>query len=116
MQAALTDHCLPWSAWPYGDLWNLLPAHLRLNQHEKRDRLPSDKTLRRAADGIVAWRDAAYLGPSDPVLPHRFGEEARASLPGLSGLDGIPEHTEVLTAVSLQRLRLRRDQAVPEWQ
>uniref|UniRef100_UPI0025CEE011 class I SAM-dependent methyltransferase n=1 Tax=Sphingomonas sp. TaxID=28214 RepID=UPI0025CEE011 len=35
------DHCLPWSVWPCGDLWNLMPAHTRVNQHEKRDRLPS---------------------------------------------------------------------------
>ncbi len=49
------DHCLPWSAWPCGDLWNLLPAHRRVNQHHKRDRL------------------------------RRFAEEARSSLPGLDG-------------------------------
>jgi hypothetical protein len=29
------DHCLPWTAWPCGDLWNLLPADLpRDNQGE----------------------------------------------------------------------------------
>ena len=33
------DHCLPWSAWPCGDLWNLMPAHRRTNQREKRDML-----------------------------------------------------------------------------
>lgn len=25
------DHCLPWSAWSCGDLWNLLPAHPEVN-------------------------------------------------------------------------------------
>ncbi len=109
------DHCLPWSAWPCGDLWNLMPAHRRVNQHEKRDRLPSSEALHRAGDGIVSWWEAAYLVPGDLVLPSRFGEEARASLPGLSGQSGIPGHDEVLAAVSLQRLRLRRDQGVPEW-
>lgn len=109
------DHCLPWSAWPCGDLWNLMPAHRRVNQNEKRDRLPSDEALRRAADGIARWWDAAYLTPGDLVLPRRFGEEARASLPGLSSLDGMPPVDEVMAAVSLQRLRLRRDQGVPEW-
>lgn len=34
------DHGLPWSTWPCGDLWNLFPASRRVNQHEKRDRLP----------------------------------------------------------------------------
>ena len=24
------DQCLPWSAWPCGDLWNLLPASPRI--------------------------------------------------------------------------------------
>ena len=109
------DHCLPWSAWPCGDLWNLLPAHRRVNQHEKRDRLPSGEALRRAADGIVGWWEDAYLVPGDLVLPRRFSEEARASLPGLSGMDSMPPVDEVLAAVALQRLRLRRNQGVPEW-
>jgi hypothetical protein len=109
------DHCFPWSAWACGDLWNLLPAHRRVNQHEKRDRLPSGEALRRDADGIVGWWNAAYFRPGNPILPRRFGDEARASLPGLSGLDGIPGHDEVLAAMFLQRLRLRRDQGVPEW-
>ena len=109
------DHCLPWSAWPCGDLWNLLPAHRRVNRYEKRDRLPSSEALHRAADSIVSWWDGAYLVPGDLVLPARFGEEARASLPGLSDPNGIPGVNEVLAAVSLQRLRLQRDQGVPEW-
>src|ERR1700709_2239665 len=44
------DHCLPWSAWPCGDLWNLLPAHRQVNQHEKRDRLPGGDLLRASAE------------------------------------------------------------------
>ncbi len=35
------DHCFPWSAWPCGDLWNLLPALRSVNQNQKSDRLPS---------------------------------------------------------------------------
>lgn len=49
------DHCLPWSAWPCGDLWNLMPAERRLNQHQKRDRLPSQATLAEARPTILAW-------------------------------------------------------------
>ncbi|MCY3703035.1 MAG: methyltransferase domain-containing protein [Rhodospirillales bacterium] len=30
------DHCFPWTAWTCGDLWNLMPAHRAVNQHEKR--------------------------------------------------------------------------------
>jgi hypothetical protein len=57
------DHCLPWTAWPCGDLWNLLPAHRRVNQHDKRDRLPADALLRQAADPIQDWwRRACHYG------------------------------------------------------
>ena len=48
------DHGLPWSAWPCSDLWNLLPAHRAVNQHQKRDRLPSDSTLQAARGRMVA--------------------------------------------------------------
>lgn len=34
------DHALPWAAWPCSDRWNLLPAHRRVNQHQKHDLLP----------------------------------------------------------------------------
>lgn len=105
------DHAFPWSAWPCGDLWNLLPAHRRVNQHQKRDLLPSETVLRRARERILRWWEAAYLDRQD-AMPARFTEEARASLPGL-GRDTAPE--EVFGAMALQRLRLRLDQGVPEW-
>ena len=47
------DHCLPWSAWPCRDLWNLLPTHRTVNQHQKRDLLPSAAALASARDAIV---------------------------------------------------------------
>jgi len=75
------DHCLPWSAWPCGDLWNLLPADRRVNQQSKRDRLPSADALRAARDAIAAWWQAAYLRPGDAVLPGRFAAEAHGAWP-----------------------------------
>ncbi len=108
------DHCLPWSAWPCGDLWNLMPAHRRVNQHAKRDRLPGDGLLRGAAEPIQGWWRRAYLHETGPVLPRRFADEARASLPGLGG-SVVPEPGEVFAALHVQRLRLRHDQQVPEW-
>lgn len=108
------DHCLPWSAWPCGDLWNLLPADRRVNQRSKRDRLPSADALRAARDAIAAWWRVAYLRPGDAVLPGRFAAEARASLPGLDAGDACcPD--EVQAAMALQRVRLRQNQGVPEW-
>ncbi|WP_198354339.1 HNH endonuclease domain-containing protein [Sphingomonas sp. MA1305] len=59
MQALDIDHCLPWSAWPCGDLWNLLPADRRVNQHQKRDRLPSQATLAAARSRIIHWWEGA---------------------------------------------------------
>jgi hypothetical protein len=108
------DHCLPWAAWPCGDLWNLLPAHPRVNQHQKRDRLPADELLRRATEPIQAWWERAYLAGNYPLLHQRFANEARASLPGLNGPAALtPE--DVFAALRAQRMRLRHDQQVPEW-
>ena len=108
------DHCLPWSAWPCGDLWNLLPAHSEVNQHQKRDRLPADAVMCAAGDPIREWWRRAYLEEAGLVLPRQFADEARASLPGLAG-SAEPAPEEVFAALMLQRLRLRHDQNVPEW-
>jgi len=110
------DHLFPWSAWPCGDLWNLLPAHRAVNQRLKRDRLPSAAALGRAGERIVDWWRAAYLPPGDLLLPARFGHEARASLPGLrADAAEVCEPERVFAAVGQQRMRLRHDQQVPEW-
>ena len=62
----------------------------------------------------MEWWEAAYL--KGEILPRRFTEEARASLRGLSGEATLPAHPNaVFAAISLQRLRLRHDQQVPEW-
>ena len=108
------DHCFPWAAWPCSDLWNLLPADRRVNQHGKRDRLPSEALLAAAAEPIRDWWQASYL--IGEVLPGRFALEAAASLPGLGQIpvaDLRPD--QLLDAMQLHRLRLRHDQQVPEW-
>ncbi len=109
------DHCLPWSAWPCGDLWNLLPTHRVVNQREKRDRLPADGRLRAAGEAIQGWWQQAYLTKTESVPPRRFSDEARASLPGLAELSAVPAPDDVFAALQVQRLRLRHDQQVPEW-
>ena len=48
-------------------------------------------------------------------MPLRFTEEARASLPGLSGPEQDASPDDVFTAMGVQRLRLRLDQGVPDW-
>jgi SAM-dependent methyltransferase len=109
------DHLFPWSAWPCSDLWNLLPAHRTVNQRLKRDRLPAALTLAQAEERIRGWWQDAYLGQVDPLLPGRFAQEARASLPGLPSLTEAAPTDTVFAAVGLQRLRLHHDQQVPEW-
>ncbi len=49
------DHCFPWNAWPYGDLWNLMLAHRRVNQHEKKGKLPSATALLAARSSVLEW-------------------------------------------------------------
>ena len=103
------DHCLPWAAWPCGDLWNLLPSDRRVNQHQKRDRLPSAEKLASAHPRIAAWWQAAWL--SHEPLKTRFNREVVAALPVRDALN----LAEVFDGLAWRRLRLRHDQQVPEW-
>lgn len=103
------DHCLPWTAWPCGDLWNLMPSDQRVNQHQKRDRLSSASTLLDARERILDWWDKAWL--SDPALRGRFSRETAAALPAVDPSN--PE--QVFAAIEWRRLRLRQDRQVPEW-
>lgn len=106
------DHCLPWSAWPCGDLWNLMPARREVNQKRKRALLPSEKILSSARDRILEWWSNAYFeGPE--LVRQRFWTEARASLPGLEGVETNP--SDIFEALRLRRTRLKHDQQVPEW-
>jgi hypothetical protein len=103
------DHCLPWSAWPCGDLWNLLPAHRSVNQKQKRDLLPSGAALAQAREAIIGWWDEAWR--PDAALGSRFSREVGAALP----VDGGAPSDEVFGALEWRRLRLRQDQQVAEW-
>jgi SAM-dependent methyltransferase len=103
------DHALPWSVWPCGDLWNLVPSERSVNQHQKRDRLPSASALAAAREPIIQWWDAAWQ--ADPALARQFAAEARAALP----LDGDATPDAVFAGLEWRRLRVRQDQQAPEW-
>lgn len=103
------DHCLPWAAWPCGDLWNLLPADRRINQHQKRDKLPSAERLAAAQPRIAAWWETAWL--SEEPLRRRFEREVVAALP----VQDPSSLNEVFDGLAWRRLRLRQDQQIPEW-
>jgi hypothetical protein len=106
------DHCFPWSAWPCGDLWNLLPAMRSINQNQKSDRLPSVERLAKAKDIILDWWTAAYMHNPNTLIGKKFLTEARASLPGILE---TPSPETIFDGMELQRLRLYHDQQVPEW-
>jgi hypothetical protein len=103
------DHCLPWSAWPCGDLWNLAPCDRRVNQHEKRGRLPSAAIIAESRDRVVNWWQSAYL--ADEALASRFTREVSASLP----VDDVGDLDDIYSALDGRRLRLIQDQQVPQW-
>jgi hypothetical protein len=103
---------LIWSAWPCGDLWNLMPTHRSVNQREKRSRLPADRLLRASEDRIINWWHAAYI-QDQPSLREQFWLAASSSLPCIRA-ENDSLH-DVFDAVSLQRVKLKHDQQVPEW-
>ena len=106
------DHCLPWSVWPCSDLWNLMPAHRKVNQNEKRAHLPGDRLLRSVQDRVLNWWEPAYVD-GVPAISDRFWHEASSSLPGINAEKGTLD--DIFDAVCLQRMRLKYDQQVPEW-
>jgi hypothetical protein len=86
-----------------------MPASRRVNQHIKRDRLPSAGALAAARDRIIEWWGMGWL--SNPALAGRFKREAAAALP--IAADAPPE--DVFAGLEWRRLRLRQDQQVEEW-
>lgn len=106
------DHCLPWSVWPCGDLWNLLPTDRAINQNAKRERIVSATALAAAKPRIIAWWQDAYLDAPAPVR-RRFAEEARTTLP--LPLDRTPDLDEMFAALDFRRLRLLQETQLPQW-
>jgi SAM-dependent methyltransferase len=106
------DHCLPWSAWPCDDLWNLLPSAPALNRHLKGEKLPAAATLEAARGAIKTWWQDAYLD-SGPAVRVRFNEEATTSLPVLAG-KGL-DLDELFLALDFKRMQLRQETQAAEW-
>jgi hypothetical protein len=80
-----------------------------VNQHLKRDRLPSASALAGARQSIIAVWEEAWL--QDQALQIRFQRETAAALPVNPGAS----IEDVFAALEWRRLRLRQDQQVPEW-
>ena len=105
------DHCFPFVHWPNNDLWNLLPAHPKVN-NSKSDKIPSAELLDRARERIVDWWSDAY---GAAPYHERFAQEAVAALPGVRGASQAASIESVWTGVRCQRLRLRSDQQLLQW-
>jgi SAM-dependent methyltransferase len=103
------DHCFPWSYWSNNDLWNLLPSTKSANG-SKSNALPSGLLIHEARPRIMRWWETAYL---DTALESQFFLEAEAALPGCNVADASLD--AVFDAVQHQRLRLRKDQQLREW-
>ena len=110
------DHGLPWAAWPCDDLWNLLPEDRKVNQHMKRDRLPSAAAREASRGRMLDWWERGYRR-RDEATAERLLVEAAASLPlGGDVAPGAPVPLEaVFAGLRARRLAIRADQRVEEW-
>jgi hypothetical protein len=86
-----------------------LPASRHVNQHLKRDRLPSAAALAAAQDKIADWWDRGWR--ADPALAGRFSREAAAAL----AVTSDAAISDIFAGLEWRRLRLRQDQQVEEW-
>lgn len=107
------DHCLPWVAWPCSDLWNLMPASRKVNQHKKREKIPAASALSAARERIEEWWSDAYCKAPNLTLNEQFKLQARASLPIVSG--DRCDFDQIFMGLMIQRMRLKNDQQVAEW-
>jgi hypothetical protein len=107
------DHCLPWSAWPCGDLWNLLPAAPSINRNSKRELIVGAAKLNEAKPRIMQWWQEAYLEGAHP-LRLRFLEEARSTLPVAGEAEAL-NLEDLFAALDFRRLRLRQETQIAEW-
>lgn len=105
------DHCMPWSAWPCEDLWNLLPSDPAVNRNHKRQRLPSAEALSAARERLLDWWESAYTRNS-VATSERFFAEARSSLPACEEGRSVED---VFQGVASRRSAIRADQQVEEW-
>ena len=105
------DHCFPFSAWPCGDAWNLMPASKQINM-QKSDRLVTQAALERASDSIETWWHRAFLDQDDGKR-RQFFLEASQTLPILTS---SPAPADVIDAMQMHRIRLANDQGLRPWE
>ncbi len=80
-----------------------------INQHQKRDKLPSAAALAEARPRILGWWEDAW--ERQPHLFDRFRREASATLV----VSATADLGYIFEALEWRRLRLRQDQQLAEW-
>jgi SAM-dependent methyltransferase len=105
------DHCLPFSFWPNNDLWNLMLTGTRVN-NAKSSHLPSAGLLEKARERIFDWWDTAY---NSEFYRERFLEEAKAALPVVQSFGCVDEFGSIFGGIQNQRLKLKVNQQIQEW-
>ena len=106
------DHSMPFARWPNNDLWNLVPSDSKVNNN-KRDSLPSEKTLNAAKERMQYWWASAWLGDDNTNQKQRFFAQANIALPGLTPQNDSID--DLFEALLLQRGRLKGMQQLKEW-
>jgi SAM-dependent methyltransferase len=102
------DHVIPFSLWHNNDLWNLLPAHPKVN-NEKREHLPSKRLLYTRRPQIIHYWDYLYS-----CYPQRFTYE-------LSRMAGLEPHSAGWLSTAFAALVTAIDytaisRGVPRWE
>lgn len=110
------DHCFPFSAWPCGDLWNLVPAHRLVNQRQKGDKLVTAGTLQQAKERMLEWWHIAYTSGDNAHLQGRFLTEASTALP-IKCIDESTSSVEsVFNGLQIKRSALKQDLQLTDWE
>jgi hypothetical protein len=95
------DHVIPFSLWANNDLWNLQPAHWRINA-DKSDKLPASRLLQICERGIIEnWRRLRDAVPEafDGQAAHLLGRSLRGPLTWESRLFSSLREAVELTAL-----------------
>lgn len=103
------DHCLPFAYWPNNDKWNLLPAS-KIENNNKRARVPTKRRLSESRERIVNWWQIAWQTETEQ---NRFFDEAILSLPHLPLT--CRNFDDVFQSMGLQIYGVKSRLLVGEW-
>ena len=102
------DHLLPLAVYPTNELWNLLPADRKYNQHIKRDRIPNSARLLDALPFIAA----TYINyEKSKELSNAIHEDANVRFSELQSNDKFPSELAKRTVRFIEEVANARNAA-----